>query len=157
MKKLLIAVLLITSIGAAEAQTRKVKEKELMGVWQMKIKLKEGLIEEEIEEEDNAFARMIAAGVGSFVEGMLDEIDVKFEFLPDGVCKVYAAAFDSDSDVDYTRWEINAKGELRIEDTDTYNSDGDDEYWLFEDDVLLLREKDGKPDEDAQVILFRID
>ena len=156
MKGIIIAVAIVSTILDSTAQTKKVQEKDLDGLWQMKIKLKEGLIEDELDEEDDAFAKMIVAATGSLVEGVLEEIDIKFEFLPDGKCKVYASAFDSDNDVDYTSWSINSRGELRIEDSKSYNSDNDD-YWLFEDDVLVLRNNRGKPDEDAQVLLYRID
>ena len=156
MKGIIISLIVIFGVVSLQAQTRKVKENDLKGIWQMKIMLKEGLIEDELDEEDNAFAKMIIAATGSLVEGVLEEIDVKFEFLPDGVCKVYSSAFDSDQDVDYTKWSINSRGELRIDDSDSYNTN-DDDYWLFEDDVLLLYNNNGMPDEDAKVLLYRID
>lgn len=156
MKATIILITTLFFVQIADAQTRKVREKDLDGIWQMKITLDENFLEEDIEAEDNAFARVILQATGNFVEGVLDEIDVKFEFQPNGKCKVYATAFGEEGDVDYSKWWITDKGELFIDDTESYKSDEDD-YFLFEDDVLVLRDQNGEIDDDARVVLVRID
>ncbi len=155
MKATILILAVILGVNLAEAQTKKVREKDLDGIWQMKITLKDGFLEEDIRNEDNAFARVILQATGNFVEGIIGEIDVKFEFLAEGKCRVYASAFGEDSKVEYTRWWITERGELYIDDADSYSS-SDDDFWLFEDDVLVMHNK-RKNDDDAQVILYRID
>ncbi|MFY0625966.1 MAG: hypothetical protein JXR07_06720 [Reichenbachiella sp.] len=156
MRTILLIIVIAFAGNLTQAQTKKVKEKDLGGIWQMRITLKDGLLEEEIEEEESAFAKMIMVATENMVEGVLEEIDIKFEFLNNGKCKVYASAFGESGDVSHTKWWINDRGQLFIDDSDTYSSqDGD--YWLFEDDVLVLRDEKGKIDDDATVIMVRID
>lgn len=154
MKNILVALLVIGMGSQAMAQTKKVKEKDLEGIWQMRIVMDDDFLEKEKEEEDNVFARMIIQATGAFVEGILGEIKIKMEFQKDGVCKVYASAFDED-DVSETSWFIK-DGKLYIDDVNTMDF-GDDDYWMFEDDVLVLRNSDGSLDDEANVYMVRMD
>ncbi|MCV9385720.1 hypothetical protein [Reichenbachiella ulvae] len=137
------------------AQPQKVKERDLGGVWQMKIELGEDFIEKEIEKEDDVMARIIMQATGSFVDGILDELDIKFRFLDDNVCKIYVSAFGSESEVETGEWYINSKGQLIISDTDSYQSDGD-EYWMMQDDILIAMEDGEILEDDAKVYMVRI-
>lgn len=154
MKGLLIAVLMVFAVGFAKAQS-KVTENKLEGVWELRIELKEGFLDEEIEEEDNAFARVILKSVDGLVEGILDNLDIAFEFKSDGRCKVYVDAFGA-NEVEYTEWYINRRGQLIIEDTDEVNF-GNDDYWMFEDDILVAYDDGERVDDDAFVYLVRVD
>lgn len=138
------------------AQPQKVKARDLDGVWQMKIELEEDFIEKEIEDEDDVMARIIMQATGSFVDGILDELDIKFRFLDDNVCKIYVSAFGSDVEEETGEWYINSKGQLIISDTDSFQSDGD-EYWMMQDDILIAME-DGEEmgDDDARVYMVKI-
>ncbi|MGL1886559.1 MAG: hypothetical protein OCD76_08600 [Reichenbachiella sp.] len=156
MKSILGIIIFMAAFTFANAQSSKVKERDLRGIWQLKIDLGDDFLEDEIEDEENAFARIILETTGSLVTDIIEEIDVKFEFLPDNVCKVYASAFDSDREVEYVEWEINNRGQLIISDSDSYESDGID-YWMLEDDVLVAMEDGDVLTEDVAVYLVKLD
>ncbi|MBU2914841.1 hypothetical protein [Reichenbachiella agariperforans] len=156
MKSVLGIVVLMLTVNLIQAQPGKVREKDLDGVWQLKIDLGDDFLEEEIDDEDNAMARVIMQATGSFVDGILDEVDIRFEFLDGGECKIYVSAFGSDPEIETGKWSINKKGQLLISDTDSYQSDGD-EYWMMEDDILIAMEDGEILEEDAHVYLVRID
>ena len=94
--------------------------------------------------------------VGGLVEGILDNLDISFEFKEDGRCKIYVDVFGV-NEVEYTEWYINRRGQLIIEDTDNVHFNSDD-YWMFEDDILVAYDDDGDDiDDDAFVYLVRVD
>lgn len=151
----LIMLTLWMSVGAL-AQS-KVKEKDLDGVWMLKIEIDEEDWKREIENEENALARAVIRGVSGLVDGILDEIDIRFEFMKDNKVRVYAQVFGQE-EVDYAEWNINDRGELEIGDTEHWQGTGDT-IWLMEDGILVAYDKDGryKKTDDARVYLVRID
>lgn len=155
--KSIIGILLFTfAFTFANAQTKKVKERDLKGTWQMKIDLGEDFLEEDIEDEDNILARMILSATSSFVTGLMDELDLRFEFLDDNVCKIYVSVFDSDAEVEYADWRINDRGQLFISDTDSFNMDSD-EYWVMEDGLLVAKEDGENITDDGYVYMYKLD
>ncbi|PIB34782.1 hypothetical protein BFP72_04865 [Reichenbachiella sp. 5M10] len=156
MKSIIGVFVFVLACYVVEAQPKKVKTRDLNGVWQLKIDLGEEFLEEEMEDEDNAFARVILQATGSFVNGILDELDIRFEFLPDNRCMVYVSAFDSDTEIEEARWEINRDGQLVISDTDSFQT-SDEEYWMMQDDILIAM-KDGEVlEDDARIYMVRLD
>lgn len=151
-----VLVVVLTFSLVAQGQTRKVKERDIKGLWQLKIELGEDFMEKEIDEEDNAMTRVIMQATESFVDGILDELDIKFRFLDGGVCKVYVTAFGVDADEELGEWYINDKGQLIIEDTDSYQSDGN-EYWMMQDDILVAMEDGEMLEDEARVFMVRLD
>lgn len=136
---------------------QKLKEKDLIGTtWKLVIDIEDVLAEaeEEMEEEDNILGEVILRGVSGLVEGIIDNIDIFFEFRDDNELKIYIEAFGSD-DVEYTDWYINRHGELVIEDNDHIKTDGDS-YWFLEDGLLVHEDTDRDRD-DPKVFLSRID
>ncbi len=155
MNKLILLIGLLIGYQSADAQSSRVRERDLEGIWKMKISLDESVFEQEISDEDNAFARLILKATGNLVEGILEEIDIELEFRDNHECRIYVSAF-GEEEVEYTDWRINSRGELYIEDSDSFQM-GDDEYWIFEGDVLVAYE-DGRPlDDDAAVYLVKVD
>ncbi|MEP3386949.1 MAG: hypothetical protein ABJO02_02095 [Reichenbachiella sp.] len=155
MNKLIILIGLLIGFQSADAQNGRVRERDLEGVWKMKISLDEDVFEQELDDEDNAFARLILRATGNLVEGILDEIDIELEFRDNHECRIYVSAF-GEEEVEYSEWYINGRGELYIDDSDSFQM-GDDEYWIFEDGVLVAYE-DGRPlDDDAAVYMVRIE
>lgn len=155
MNKLIVLIGLLIGFQSVYAQNGRVKERDLNGIWKMKIAFEDGILEEEIRDEDNAFARLVLSAAGNLVEGILDEIDIEIEFRDDHECRVYVSAF-GEEEVEYTRWQISDGGKLYIDDSDSFQI-GEDEYWLFEDGRLVVYE-DGHPlDDEASVYLVRID
>lgn len=157
MKSIILTLSLFIGLFAAQAQNGKVTERNLKGLWKLKIVIADDLLEKEIREEENAFARMIMSATSNIVEGVMNNIDIEIEFLSDNRCRIYVEAFGAD-EVEYTNWRINKNGELYIEDSDAFSM-GDDEYWKFEDDVLVAYDHNGwaMDDDDAYIYMVKID
>jgi len=155
MKKLILIVPLLFVVVFANAQNRKVKERDLIGTWRLVIDIDMDKIEDEMDEEDNVFARIVLRSVSGLVDGILDEIDIYFEFQDSGRLKVMVEVFGED-EVEYSEWYINRRGELIIEDTDSFNT-SDDDYWMFEGELLVAYDDDGELDDDARVYLVNVD
>ena len=158
MKTITTTLMLLTLLMSVSALAQsKVKERDLDGVWMLKIEIDEDNWKREIEDEDNALARAVIRGVSGLVDGILDEIDIRFEFKKNNEVRVSTQVF-GEEEVEYTDWNINARGELEIGDTDHWERN-DDTIWLMEDGILVAYDKDGgyKKTDDARVYLVRID
>ncbi|MFZ9045850.1 MAG: hypothetical protein ACO2ZZ_08280 [Cyclobacteriaceae bacterium] len=139
-KYFLITALMV--MGVATQAQQKVNEDDLVGNWKLVIDIEEEL-EREADEEDNPFARMMIRGVSGLVEGILDNIDIYFDFQRDGEVKILVEAFD-ENEVDYAKWYINRNGELIIEDLDNDKIQfDDDDVWMMDGKFLVSIEEDG--------------
>jgi hypothetical protein len=139
-KYFLIAALMV--MGVATQAQQKVNEDDLVGNWKLVIDIEEEL-EREADEEDNPFAKMMIRGVSGLVEGILDNIDIYFDFQRDGEVKILVEAFD-ENEVDYAKWYINRNGELIIEDLDNDKIQfDDDDVWMMDGKFLVSIEEDG--------------
>ena len=139
-KYFMIAAFLIA--GLASNAQEKVDEDRLIGNWKLVIDIEEEL-EREADEEDNPFARMMIRGVSGLVEGIMDNIDIYFDFQRDGEVKILVEAFD-ENEIDYAKWYINRNGELIIEDLDNDKISFDnDDVWMMDGKYLVSIEEDG--------------
>ncbi len=160
MKKLLLTIgILVAVIALTTSQSyaqQKVTERKLLGTWKLVIDIEEEMEEarEEMEEEDNILGELLISGVTGFVEGLMDNIDIYFEFMKNGELKIMVEAF-GEEEIEYGEWYINSRGELIIEDSDTMEMDGDD-YWMF-DGSLLVAFEDNKRDEKDNVFMKKIE
>ncbi len=128
----------------------KVTEKKLIGTWKLVIDIDEEMEEarEEMDEEDNILGEMILSGVSGLVEGILNNIDIYFEFQKGGKVIVSAEAFgEQEDEPEISSWYINNRGELIIEDTDKISAD-DNDYWLM-DGKYLVSYENGKMEENV--------
>jgi hypothetical protein len=139
---------------ALEAQN-KINEKALIGVWQLKFDVTEDDIKKAAEDEDNLFAKALIKGVASFVGGILEEIDIKFEFKPNNKALVIVNAFDEKNDEEYTNWEITKDGYLIIGDTKNFQTDNDSK-WRLEDGILVEVETNKSNDKDKKVYMVKV-
>ncbi len=155
------SILLATAIcfGAfipATVLGQKITEKDLIGsTWKLKIDIESALeeAEEEVEEEGNIIAEVILSGVSGMVKGIINNIDVYFEFEKNNELRVYVEAFDEE-DVEYTYWEINKYGELVIDDTEHFSTENDG-YWIYEDGIFVYLEDDHDRD-DPKIFLVEV-
>ncbi|MEP4134642.1 MAG: hypothetical protein ABJL71_08455, partial [Cyclobacteriaceae bacterium] len=69
-----------------------------------------------------------------FVDDILEEIDIYLEFKKGGEVEVLVDAF-GETETEYTKWTIDNKGRLYIEDTEHFSSDHD--YWMMKDGILI--------------------
>lgn len=151
MKKLTTTLLLVMFCASLTAQSR-VREKDILGEWDLVIDLEETRdeIEEELEEEESWIARRFARGISNFALDIVEKIDIKFDFREDGEVKMTINIF-GERDVEYLDWSINDDGELIIEDDDrdrrrnrnhsSFNFSDDDDVWMMKNGRLQAFEK----------------
>ncbi len=152
MKKLILWLpLMVVLMASAEAQTKKVKEKDLKGVWKLVIDLENDEVKEELDDAD-VWERIFVKSVLGFVDDVLDEIDIRFEFESGNRLKVTVNALD-EQETEYGTWKINKKGELILEGDEI---DSDHDYWLFSGDILVAFDR-GSDEPERNVYLVKMD
>lgn len=131
MKTPLLLVLLFLFAGAtvAEAQTR-VHYKDLSGTWKLEINIDE----EDLDTENSAWDRIVS----NTVDGVLDEIDIYFEFKRENELRVVVDVF-GEKEVEYSEWHIN-DGALYFGDGEHF--DMDDSIWMFDGRNLAAYNED---------------
>ena len=159
MKKLSILLTLLAISAVSYGQSR-VTQKALIGEWQMVIDVDLDEVEEELENE-NWLARRIASSVTGLVSDILDEIDIKMDFRPNGEVKIMVEAF-GERETDYAEWEINSEGELRIFDEDhrrwsnRHVSFGDDDdIWLMDEGNIVQFERHSRGRMERQEVYLK--
>ena len=152
MKKSLI--LLFTFCIAISIQAQKVKEKDIIGTWKLVIDIEEEM-EEEAEDADTMLEEIIIKSISGFVDGILDEIDIYFDFRPDNEVKITVKAYD-ETETEYGRWFINKRGYLEIDDEDDdddFHFESEDDEWKLIDGILVSDEHE----DDRNVYMTRVD
>ena len=152
MKKLTTTLLLVMVCASLSAQS-KVREKDILGEWDLVIDLKEvrDEVEEELEEEESWLARRFASGISSFAMDIVEKIDIKFDFRKDGEVKL-SINIVGEREVEYLDWSINDDGQLIIEDkdhdrrddrrsTNSFDFSDDDDVWMMKNGKLQVFEK----------------
>ena len=156
MKTLSLTLFLLVGFTLGLMAQNQVNEDDLEGQWKLVIDLTEEHFEEEWDEE-SALGRFIARTVTDLVENIMEEVDIRFEFLSNHRLRVTCKIFD-EREVEYTDWYINRDSELKIGDSKHLKIDDDDDIWLMEDGVLVSYEK--KWDDDLHynhVYLIKLD
>lgn len=154
-KRLLTLSALVLAITFSASAQKKIKYSDLEGEkWKLTIDIRDE-IEEELDDSDSFFERLVIKSVGGLVDNILDEIDIYFEFRRNNELKVTVYAF-GEREVEYTEWRINRNGALVIEDTDSFKSDRDDE-WYMVDDIIIAYDSDKRKVEDGNVYLVQVD
>lgn len=142
-----IALLLVVSVQAQD----RIREKDLEGTtWKMVFDLDN---EQEREEAGNAFERIIL----SAVDGLLDEIDIYFEFDRRGRMSIWVGAFGDSEEEELSDWRVTRDGYLELGDTDSF--DTDDTVWKRDGDRLIPYERTrrGRLEREHAVYLKRVD
>ena len=126
MAKLLLSLVVVASLLVSDSLAQSgVHEKDLKGTWLMTFDI--------AEEADSAAERVALSVVG----GLLDWIEIRFEFLPENRLKVIVNVF-GEREVEYGEWRVNERRELVLSDTDHFEAE--DTFWLFEDGRLTAYE-----------------
>ncbi len=151
MKKTLI--LLAAVCIAFGSYSQKVKEKDIIGTWKLIIDIEKEM-EEEAEDADTMLEEVFINAVSGFVDGILDDIDIYFDFREDNELKITVNAYD-ETETEYGRWFINRRGYLEIEDIDDedFSVNTDDDEWKLVDGILVNDEHE----RDRTVYMTRVD
>ncbi|HEX9649613.1 MAG TPA: hypothetical protein VGA21_03560 [Cyclobacteriaceae bacterium] len=153
----LIALFILPILGHSQ---KKLTDKDITGTWKLVIVMEEDNEDNEDDEDyidrevDESFlGHVISSGVKALVANIMEEIDIRFEFLKNGRLEIYAMGEREDENDN--RWFINSKGELIItEEGDQYD---EDEIWLMKDDKLVAFKRRGTKLKEKNVYLERID
>lgn len=141
MQNLIILSLALCLSFSGHAQ--KVKEKDIVGTWKLVIDIEEEM-EKEAEESDTMLTEVFIKAISGFVGGVLDDIDIYFEFEKDHDCKITVEAY-GETEKERAEWRIDENGLLQIEgldDNDKFNVSVDDDGWMFSDGVLIQADKE---------------
>lgn len=128
-----VSLALLAAAPTAHAQQR-VQERDLLGTWQL-------ILDLDADEAETATERIILKSIG----GLLDEVDVRFEFRPDGELHVRTVAF-GETDTDTSDWTITEDGALLIGDTGDLDIETDGDVWMLAEPGVLrsyTRTEDG--------------
>lgn len=152
MKKTLL-LLAAFSIGIF-SYAQKVKEKDIIGTWKLVIDIEKEM-EEEADDADTMLEEIFIKAVSGFVDGILDDIEIYFDFREDNELKITVNAYDEE-ETEYGRWFINKRGYLEIDDIDDndgINIDAEDDEWKLIDGLLVSDEHE----DDRNVYMTKID
>lgn len=123
-------------------QAQKVKEKDIIGTWKLVINIEEEM-EEEAEDADTMLEEVFIKAISGFVDGIMDDIEIYFEFQADNDLKITVNAFD-ETETERGSWYINERGYLVIEDIedddDDFSITSDDDEWKLIDGILVSDE-----------------
>ncbi len=141
---LLVLLFLFAGVAVTNAQTR-VHYKDLSGTWKLEIDISE----EDLDGGDTALDRILS----KTVDGVLDEIDIRFEFKRENELRVVVNAF-GENEVEYSEWYIE-DGALYMGDGEHF--DMDDSIWMFDGRNLAAYNEDrrGRLVKDNQNVYLR--
>lgn len=137
------------------AQAQNVTEKDVVGTWKLVIDVEEKM-DQEAEEADSMLEEIIIKSVSGFVGGILDDIDIYFDFQRNGTLKLTVNAYD-ETEVEKGTWYINKRGYLVIEDIDSdgdndFNINTNDDEWKLMDGILVNEDHE----DDRAVYMARV-
>ncbi|MBV6643835.1 MAG: hypothetical protein KI790_00210 [Cyclobacteriaceae bacterium] len=149
----LLAAVALTLCSFSTTAQSKIKEKDIIGTWKLYIAYEDEM-EEEIDEEESVLGKILLKSVSGFVEGLLDNIEIYFEFEENNRARITVSAFGSE-EIEYTEWRINRRGELILEDGGNVNV-GDDDIWLLENGRLVAYDRGGHDKDQDDIYMIRV-
>ena len=150
-KTTILFVATICFVFAAHSQ--RVQEDDIIGKWKLVINIEEEM-EEEAEDADTMLEEVFIKAISGFVGGILEDIDIYFDFRENNEVKITVYAYD-EKETEYGSWKINRRGYLEIDDLDDEDDDFDidtDDEWKFVDGILVSDEHE----KDRNVYMKRV-
>ncbi len=136
------------------SQAQRVSEKDIIGTWKLVINIEEEM-EEEAEDADTMLEEVFIKAISGFVGGIMDDIEIYFEFQSDNDVKITVNAYD-EVETERGSWYINRRGYLVIEDIedddDDFSISTDDDEWKLIDGILVSDEHE----KDRTVYMTRV-
>lgn len=124
------------------SDAQRVKEKDIIGTWKLVIDIEEEM-DEEAEEADTMLEEVFIKAISGFVGGIMEDIEIYFEFQADNDLKITVNAYD-ETETERGSWYINKRGYLVIEDIedddDDFHISSDDDEWKLIDGILVSDE-----------------
>ncbi len=134
---------MLFTLTATFAQS-KVKEKDVLGTWELKVDIQQAIKEE--TKNMSLFEGMMARAFSGMAEEVMEEIDITFEFQKNNVAylTVHTDLDEDETEVEKLYWEINERGQLIIDDIENDNVQvNNDGYWMRSKDRLVAVHEDG--------------
>lgn len=139
----MVMSLLLAMTVSVMAQ-KKVREKDVIGDWELVIDIDRDDIEREIGEEENWLARSFAKSISNFALDIVESIDIDLQFRENGDLRIEVEVF-GEREVEYAEWYINRDGELIIDSEDSDHVHIDDiDVFLMDEGKLVAYEKGRK-------------
>lgn len=136
-------------------QAQKVKEKDIIGTWKLVIDIEEEM-DEEAEDADTMLEEIFIKAVSGFVGGIMEDIEIYFEFQADNDLKITVNAYD-ETETERGSWYINKRDYLVIDDIedddDDFHITSDDDEWKLIDGILVSDEHE----DDRTVYMTKVD
>ena len=124
------------------SDAQKVKERDIIGTWKLVIDIEEEM-EEEAEDADTMLEEVFIKAISGFVGGIMEDIEIYFEFQADNDLKITVNAYD-ETETERGSWYINKRGYLVIDDIedddDDFHISSDDDEWKLIDGILVSNE-----------------
>ena len=137
-----IALFVFALCIAFIADAQRVKEKDIIGTWKLVIDIEEEM-EEEAEDADSMLEEIFIKAVSGFVGGIIEDIEIYFEFQSDNDLKITVNAY-GETETERGSWYINKRGYLVIDDIedddDDFHISSDDDEWKLIDGILVSDE-----------------
>ena len=116
-----------------------IKQSDILGQWEIKIKVKQ-LLKEEIKELD-MFEKIAAELASGFAEDILNSADMYIEFKRDDIA-VLTFDFLDFQEEEEIKWKI-INDEILIDDSlnKKINLGSENNVWILENDMIFLKEK----------------
>ncbi|MEP5611101.1 MAG: hypothetical protein ABJP45_02570 [Cyclobacteriaceae bacterium] len=155
MKQKALTLLSLILLLGFSTQAQKVEEKDILGTWKLVIEIEEEM-DKEADEAETLLEEIIIKSVSGLVSGVMENIDIYFEFQKRGTVLVTVKAYD-EVEEDEGTWYINKRGYLVIEDIDddddNFSISADDDEWKLIDGLLVSDEHE----EDRNVYMTKVD
>ena len=116
-----------------------IKQSDILGQWEIKIKVKQ-LLKEEIKELD-MFEKMAAELASGFAEDILNSADMYIEFKRDDIAVLTFDFLDSQEEEEI-KWKL-INDEILIDDSlnKKINLGSENNVWVLENGMIFLKEK----------------
>ena len=155
MKLRSLTILSLILLLGFSTQAQKVEEDDVLGTWKMVIEIEDEL-DKEADEADTILEEILIKSVSGFVAGVMNNIEIYFEFEEKGKVVVTVNAYD-EIEEDEGTWYINMRGYLVVEDIDddddNFSISADDDEWKLIDGLLVSDEHE----DDHNVYLTKVD
>tara|TARA_S200000501_G_scaffold138967_1_gene131358 strand:+ start:812 stop:1261 length:450 start_codon:yes stop_codon:yes gene_type:complete len=116
-----------------------IKQSDILGQWEIKIKVKQ-LLKEEIKELD-MFEKMAAELASGFAEDILNSADMYIEFKRDDIA-ILTFDFLDFQEEEEIKWKL-INDEILIDDSlnKKINLGSENNVWVLKNDMIFLKEK----------------
>lgn len=155
MKKQFLLILFVSLFAYSTTLAQRLRDKDVIGEWELVIDIDEDRIEEEIEEEGSNFATSFASAIAGFAIDIVEDLDIVMVFHKDHTLDIVVEMWGSE-EIEEGEWYINDDGALVIIEDDDYDGK-DHDVWVKDGKNLVQLEKNRDYDDEANVYLKRLD